>query len=409
MKHFAIIGAGITGITTAWVLRQRGYDVTVFDRHRYPAMETSFANGGQLSASNAEVWTNINTILKGLKWLFKSDAPLSMNLRPSWHKYSWLASFASQCGNYEKNTVATAKLAIESRRYMAEFAHTAGVEFDREDSGILHIYKKEAEFAHAHKVTDMLAKAGLLRRQLTPEEVYEIEPALQARVIGGYFTDSDFTGDIHKFTNGLAEAARHAGVEFAMNTEITDIHHEGEGPHLFWKELDGEEKDQSFDGVVITAGAMSRKLASALGDRVNVYPVKGYSITVDLKDATSQAAAPTVSLLDDAAKIVTARLGRDRFRVAGTAEINGINYDIRANRIAPLTRWVQDNFPDISTKGVIPWAGLRPMMPSMMPHIAAGQKKGVFYNTGHGILGWTLFCDSAQMIGDIVHAKSNNL
>ncbi|NBX07720.1 MAG: FAD-dependent oxidoreductase, partial [Proteobacteria bacterium] len=306
MKHFAVIGAGITGITTAWVLRQRGYDVTVFDRHRYPAMETSFANGGQLSASNAEVWTNINTILKGLKWLFKSDAPLSMNLRPSWHKYSWLASFASQCGNYEKNTVATAKLAIESRRYMAEFAHAAGVEFDREDSGILHIYKKEADFAHAHKVTDMLAKAGLLRRQLTPEEVYEIEPALQARVIGGYFTDSDFTGDIHKFTNGLAEAARHAGVQFAMNTEITDIHHEGEGPHLFWKELDGEEKDQSFDGVVITAGVMSRKLASALGDRVNVYPVKGYSITVDLKDAASQAAAPTVSLLDDAAKIVTA-------------------------------------------------------------------------------------------------------
>ena len=409
MKHFAVIGAGITGITTAWVLRQRGYDVTVFDRHRYPAMETSFANGGQLSASNAEVWTNINTILKGLKWLFKSDAPLSMNLRPSWHKYSWLASFASQCGNYEKNTVATAKLAIESRRYMAEFAHAAGVEFDREDSGILHIYKKEADFAHAHKVTDMLAKAGLLRRQLTPDEVYEIEPALQARVIGGYFTDSDFTGDIHKFTNGLAEAARYAGVQFAMNTEITDIHHEGEGPHLFWKELDGVEKDKSFDGVVITAGVMSRKLASVLGDWVNIYPVKGYSITVDLKDVVSQAAAPTVSLLDDAAKIVTSRLGRDRFRVAGTAEINGINYDIRADRIAPLTRWVQDNFPNISTKAVIPWAGLRPMMPSMMPHIAAGQKKGVFYNTGHGHLGWTLSCVSAQMIGDIVHAKSNHL
>ena len=168
MKHFAVIGAGITGVTTAWVLRQRGYDVTVFDRHRYPAMETSFANGGQLSASNAEVWTNINTILKGLKWLFKSDAPLSMNLRPSWHKYSWLASFASQCGNYEKNTVATAKMAIESRRYMEAFAQSAGVEFDREDKGILHIYKREADFAHAHNVTEILAKAGLTRRKLSP-------------------------------------------------------------------------------------------------------------------------------------------------------------------------------------------------------------------------------------------------
>ena len=115
MKHFAVIGAGITGVTTAWALRQKGFEVTVFDKHRYPAMETSFANGGQLSASNAEVWTNINTILKGLKWLFKADAPLAMNIRPSWHKYSWLAEFASNIGNYEKHTIATAKLASDSR------------------------------------------------------------------------------------------------------------------------------------------------------------------------------------------------------------------------------------------------------------------------------------------------------
>ena len=185
----------------------------------------------------------------------------------------------------------------------------------------------------------MLAKAGLQRRKLTPAEVYDIEPALRAEVLGGYYTDSDFTGDIHKFTNGLAEAARQAGVNFAMNTQITDIQHEGDTLHLFWEDLDGASSEQRFDGVVITAGVMSRKLAAALGDSVNVYPVKGYSITVDLKDAVAQAAAPTVSLLDDAAKIVTARLGKDRFRVAGTAEINGINYDIRA------TRWVQDNLP----------------------------------------------------------------
>ena len=111
-KHFAVIGAGITGVTTAWVLSQKGYEVTVFDKHRYPAMETSFANGGQLSASNAEVWTNISTIVKGIKWLFKSDAPLSMNLRPSWHKYSWLAEFASNIGKYEQHTIATAKLCL---------------------------------------------------------------------------------------------------------------------------------------------------------------------------------------------------------------------------------------------------------------------------------------------------------
>ncbi len=409
MKHFAVIGAGITGVTTAWALRQKGFEVTVFDKHRYPAMETSFANGGQLSASNAEVWTNINTILKGLKWLFKSDAPLLMNMRPSWHKYSWLAEFAANVGNYEKHTVATAKLAIESREVMSAFAADAGIAFDRVDRGILHVYKKESEFDHAHEVTQMLAKAGLSRRRLSPEEVYDIEPALRAPVIGGYYTDSDFTGDIHKFATGLAEAARAQGVNFVMNAEVENVKHQAGGPQIFWTTNKGEAQDAAFDGVVVTAGVMSRRLAAQLGDRVNIYPVKGYSITVELKDKASQAAAPTVSLLDDAAKIVTARLGKNRFRVAGTAEINGINYDIRSDRIAPLTRWVEDNFPDVSTEAVIPWAGLRPMMPSMMPRIGPGRKQGVFYNTGHGHLGWTLSCISAQMVGDMIHSQHNQL
>lgn len=409
MKHFAVIGAGITGVTTAWALRQKGFEVTVFDKHRYPAMETSFANGGQLSASNAEVWTNINTILKGLKWLFKSDAPLLMNMRPSWHKYSWLAEFAANVGNYEKHTVATAKLAIESREVMSAFAADAGIAFDRVDRGILHVYKKESEFDHAHQVTQMLAKAGLSRRRLSPEEVYDIEPALRAPVIGGYYTDSDFTGDIHKFATGLAEAARAQGVNFVMNAEVENVKHQAGGPQIFWTTNKGEAQDAAFDGVVVTAGVMSRRLAAQLGDRVNIYPVKGYSITVELKDKASQAAAPTVSLLDDAAKIVTARLGKNRFRVAGTAEINGINYDIRSDRIAPLTRWVEDNFPDVSTEAVIPWAGLRPMMPSMMPRIGPGRKQGVFYNTGHGHLGWTLSCISAQMVGDMIHSQHNQL
>ena len=409
MKHFAVIGAGITGVTTAWALRQKGFEVTVFDKHRYPAMETSFANGGQLSASNAEVWTNINTILKGMKWLFKADAPLAMNMRPSWHKYSWLAEFASNIGNYEKNTIATAKLAIDSRKVMTAFAEEAGLSFDRVDRGILHFYKSEAEFAHAHNVTAMLAKAGLSRQRLSADEVYDIEPTLGAPVIGGYYTDSDFTGDIHKFATGLAEAARKQGVTFVMNTEVDTIKHVDGGPQIFWTGPEQQQQDKQFDGVVVTAGVMSRKLAAKLGDRVNIYPVKGYSITVELKDEASQAGAPTVSLLDDAAKIVTARLGKDRFRVAGTAEINGINYDIRSDRIAPLTRWVEENFPEISTESVVPWAGLRPMMPSMMPRIGPGRKPGVFYNTGHGHLGWTLSCISAQMVGDMIHANHNQM
>jgi D-amino-acid dehydrogenase len=156
------------------------------------------------------------------------------------------------------------------------------------------------------------------------------------------------------------------------------------------------------DAVVVCAGVASRHFAAMLGDRVNIYPVKGYSITVSLQDDASRAAAPWVSLLDDGAKIVTSRLGEDRFRVAGTAEFNGANRDIRADRIAPLVDWTRSLFPGIDTDRVVPWSGLRPMMPDMLPRVAPGRQPGVFYNTGHGHLGWTLSAATAQLVADSV-------
>ena len=407
MKHFAVIGSGITGVTTAWVLRKKGYDVTVFDRHRYPAMETSYANGGQLSASNAEVWTSIGTMLKGVKWMLSPDAPLLFNPKPSWHKYSWMMEFASNFKNYEANTIKTVEMAIAARKNLALFAEEAGIDFDCEKRGILHIYASQKEFDHAHKVTEILAKGGLSRRRLNAQEVLEVEPKLKKPLIGGYYTDSDFTGDIHKFTVQLSEAAQQQGVNFIMEADVTGVTHDGDKPVVHWGSRDHNNNETNFDGVVITAGTGSRDLAAGLGDRVNIYPVKGYSITVGLDDQRSQDAAPWTSLLDDEAKIVTARLGKHRLRVAGTAEFNGYNYDIRADRIRPLTRWVNDNFPDVSTEAVVPWAGLRPMMPNMMPHVAKGKKNGVYYNTGHGHLGWTLSCYTAEAIADVIMQGHN--
>jgi D-amino-acid dehydrogenase len=156
--------------------------------------------------------------------------------------------------------------------------------------------------------------------------------------------------------------------------------------------------DLDADAIVVCAGTASRQIGSLLGDRINVYPVKGYSITVHLDDAASQAAAPWVCLLDESAKIVTSRLGADRFRVAGTAEFNGLNRDIRADRIRPLVEWVQALFPSVSTERVVPWAGLRPMMPDMMPKVGRGRSPRVFYNTGHGHLGWTLSGATAELV-----------
>jgi len=307
-KHMVVIGGGITGVTSAYALARQGFQVTLIEKNRYAAMETSYANGGQLSASNAEVWTHPSTLIKGLKWMLKADAPLLMNPKPSWHKFSWIAEFVANIPQYERNTIATAKLAIEAREHLFAWAASEGIDFDHKREGILHIYRDKKGFDHAARVSKLLATGGLERHAVTPEEMRTIEPTLQGQYYGGYFTESDSTGDIHKFTFGLAQACERLGVKLLTGHEVLSanadgtrasvtVHHEGQTDTLV------------FDGIVVCAGVHSRRLAAQLGDRLNVYPVKGYSITVNMPDAASQAAAPQVSLLDDETKLVTSRLG----------------------------------------------------------------------------------------------------
>jgi D-amino-acid dehydrogenase len=411
MTHVAIVGAGITGVTTADALLERGYHVTVYDRHRYPAMETSFANGGQLSASNAEVWNSASTVLKGLRWMLKSNAPLLMNPSPSWHKYSWMAGFVRSIPNYRDNTIATTRMAIEARKQLFAIAEREDIAFDLERRGILHIYHDKAGFDAGLRVNALLQEGGLERFAVTSDEIRNIEPALRGNYYGGFFTPSDSTGDIHKFTRGLAAACARRGARFIHDAEVIGIDPSGRGYDVRWSSAStdadaslapADQHAPPFDAVMICAGTASRRLASMLGDHVNVYPVKGYSITVHLKSSESREATPTVSLLDESAKIVTSRLGQDRFRVAGTAEFNGFNRDIRADRIKPLLDWTRRNFQAIDTSNTVPWSGLRPMMPNMMPFVRAGRRPGIFYNTGHGHLGWTLSAATAQMVADIV-------
>ena len=404
MPSIAVIGAGITGVTTAYSLMIRGFDVTVYDRQRYAGMETSFANGGQLSASNAEVWNQWSTVLKGIKWMLQGDAPLFVNPRPGWHKVSWMMEFLGNIPNYKSNTVKTARLAVAARAGLAEMADRSGVDFDFSPAGILHFYKTEHDLRHARMVNGLLREAGLDRRELTVDQMMAREPTLRGDIIGGFWTESDGTGDIHKFTVGLADWLQKQGVTFRLGVPVTDLQLRDDGVYV-------ESGDETrFDGIVISAGVASRKFAAKLGDRVNIYPVKGYSITVHLTDAASQAAAPTTSLLDDKAKIVTSRLGQDRLRIAGTAEFNGENRDILERRVRPLIQWCETHFPDVSTEACVPWAGLRPMMPNMMPRVGQGRNDRVFYNTGHGHLGWTLSPATADAIGATIAArfKSNS-
>lgn len=419
MPHIVVIGAGITGVTTAYELIQSGYQVTVIDRHLYAAMETSFANGGQLSACNAEVWNQKSTVFKGMKWMREKQAPLLLNPSFSLHKYRWLIEFLGHIKHYQANTRETVRLALLARQRLFEIAETEQIDFDLEKRGILHFYHNQADYQVATAVNDLLCSGGLERHAVSSSEILQIEPSLKGEYYAGFYCPDDATGDIHKFTVALTDVAAAQGVKFLYGMDVLEVLHQHNQVQIKIQpspeNMQAEAVESHFqaeqnlqtqhnaqdiicaDAVVVCAGVSSYQMAEQLGDRVNIYPVKGYSITVQLNDAASQAAAPWVSLLDESAKIVTSRLGADRLRIAGTAEFNGYNRDIRADRIQPLVNWVNQNF-DISTEHVIPWAGLRPMMPNMMPVVGRGKREGVYYNTGHGHLGWTLSAATAAMI-----------
>lgn len=408
MRHILVIGAGITGVTSAYELVKLGYQVTVIDKHLYPAMETSFANGGQLSACNAEVWNQKATVLKGLKWMSQKTAPLLLNPSFDLHKYAWLIEFLGNIKHYEANTRDTVKMALLARQRLFAIAKQEQIDFNLEKRGILHFYHTQHDYQVAMRVNDLLCTGGLERHAVTLEEIKTIEPSLTGNYYGGFYCPGDATGDIHKFTMGLAQATKKYGVDYLFAKEVTQMQPHATGVRVEYRASQENMhsdaaviEEMQVDAVLVCGGVGSYHLARMLGDRVNVYPVKGYSITVNLNDSHSQSHAPWVSLLDESAKIVTSRLGVDRLRVAGTAEFNGYNRDIRADRIQPLIDWVNRNFR-VCTESVVPWAGLRPMMPNMMPVVGRGKRERIFYNTGHGHLGWTLSAATAVMVSQAI-------
>ena len=372
-----VIGAGITGVTTAYYLAKADYDVTIVDERKYPGMATSYANGGQLSASNAETWNSWRNVKKGIKWLTQADAPLKINLAPSLDKYSWFVKFLLEIKNREVNTIETCRMSLEAHKLYKKIADEEGIKFDKVEKGILHVYTTDDEFDLAKSTNNLYRSAGLDRWEVSPQEINKIEPALSnSNIIGGFYNTSDFTGDIHKFCVELTRVLVERYDVVFTNKPVDKLKYDGP--------------------IVVCAGVGSRKLAKTIQDDLPIYPVKGYSITIN-----NPGNAPWVSLLDDETKIVSARLGKDRLRVAGTAEFNGYNTDIVQERIRPLIRWAERMFEGINTEDIKPWAGLRPMTPSMMPIVKQSpMQSNVWYNTGHGHLGWTLSAYTAQAIAD---------
>ena len=391
-KKVAVIGAGIAGLTTAYYLAKEGYNVTVYEQERYPAMRTSFANGGQVSVSNSEVWTTWSNVKKGIRWMFKKDAPLLVRPRLDWRQWKWMAKFLyyTAAGAYEQNTKTTIKLGLEATKLYKEIGIEEKISFDQSPSGILHFYKDPAYFESAKQAQSIYQSNGVAWDILGPMKTAALEKTLTGvkGIVGGAWTWHDWTGDIHKFCYQLADVLeKKYGVTFHYNWKIN---------HL--------EEVSYYDAVVVANGVSSEKLANSVGDSLDIYPVKGYSITINNVDPKQ---LPTVSLLDDQAKIVTSTLG-NRFRVAGTAELAGENYDIRRDRIQPLLDWVHTNFPDINTHDYTQWACLRPMTPNMLPVVRQSKKKSnVFYHAGHGHLGWTLSPATAKQVVGLIKNEND--
>jgi D-amino-acid dehydrogenase len=387
-KQVDVIGAGITGLMSAYFLSKKGYQVSVFEREPYPAMQCSYANGGQISVCNSETWNNWPTVWKGTKWLFKKDAPLLIRPYPSYHKIKWMAGFLKHTitGKYIHNTIDTIRLGMESRELYNQIdsKYNLGPLYDRVDKGMMHIHTNEKDYQHAASMQELFRAYGLEWDMISVEEAKRIEPALKSfkDVLGGTYVKSDWSGDIHKYCRLIKNVLKDRGVLFYFGSSF--------------------DMDRIDRPTVIATGHEMYNHARELGDDFNIYPVKGYSITINLNDERSRQAAPTVSLLDNNKKIVASRMG-DRLRVAGTAELDGANLDIRQERIEPLLQWVRDNFKDVSADDYSSWACLRPMSSNMMPIVQKSKSNdNVFYNGGHGHLGWTLGAVTGKMVADLI-------
>jgi D-amino-acid dehydrogenase len=402
-----VLGAGVIGVTTAWFLNKSGHDVTVVDRCDAAGMETSFANGGQISVSHAEPWANPSAPLKLLKWLAREDAPLLFRLRPDLRQWLWGLSFLRECtpARTRRNIREIVALGLYSRATLQALRAETGIDYDHLTRGILHFYTSEREFEAAIEPARVMRSHGCDIEMLTADQCVAIEPALKSArplLVGGSMTTSDESGDAHKFTQSLARLAAQRGVKFRFGSKILGLSRSGD--QIDAVQLENEK--MRADAYVVALGSYSPLLARQVGIELNIYPAKGYSATVPVADA---AKAYSVSLTDDEYKLVFSRLG-ERLRIAGTAELNGYESELNPVRCRALLRRTEALFPgagDMSRAQF--WTGLRPATPSNVPYIGGTRYDNLYLNTGHGTLGWTHACGSASALADIVSGRTPEL
>ena len=408
-----VMGAGIMGVSTAWYLLNEGHEVTVIDRQRDAALETSFANGAQISVSFCEPWANAGAPLKILKWLMRDDSPLLF--RPHWdvHQWRWGLSFLAQCNTpaFERNVAQLVALGRYSHETLKNLVATTGIEYRRLERGILHFFSTPEGFQAEVKAAEIMARHGVVRQVLSTEQVLSVEPALRpfaGRMFGGIYTPSDESGDACAFTQALARHCEIRGAKFLYGRNIVSLEAKDQAmvSVTVRDELSSQRQSLRGDAFVAALGSFTAPLLRPLGIRLNIYPAKGYSATLRLKRPE---AASMVSMIDDDRKIAISRLG-DHVRIAGTAEMAG--YDTSLNsptarvRCAALVNRYEELFPGVAdTHEPHFWAGLRPSTPSNIPCIGRSRLSNLWINAGHGTLGWTHGAGSGRALAELISGQ----
>ena len=398
-----ILGSGVIGAASAYYLAKAGHEVTVIDRQNGSALETSFANAGEVSPGYAAPWAGPGVPLKAIKWLMMEHSPLA--IRPSLDPkmWTWVMQMLMNCtsNRYEINKGRMLRIAQYSRDVLQQLREDTGITYDERTQGTLQLFRNQQQVDASHSDIEILQRYNVPYETLDVAACLKVEPALaqvKEKFVGALRLPGDETGDCFKFTQNLAKMAEALGVKFEYGVSIDRLVTEGD-------KVTGIKTSLGIitaDSFVMALGSYSPIMLRDLGIKIPVYPIKGYSITLPITDVAS---APESTIMDETYKVAITRLG-DRIRVGGTAEITGFNMDLRESRRATLVHSVTDLFPnggDVSQAEF--WAGLRPMTPDGTPIIGATPFKNLYLNTGHGTLGWTMACGSGQYLADMMSGK----
>jgi D-amino-acid dehydrogenase len=401
--NVVVLGAGVIGVTSAWYLAKAGHEVTVIDRQPAAALETSFANAGEISPGYSSPWAAPGIPVKALKWLFMEHAPLIIQPKPDWAKLSWMARMLMNCtaSAYAVNKSRMVRLAEYSRDCLIDLRAETGITYDERTQGTLQLFRTEKQVAAAEKDIAVLKADGVPFEVLDADQCVAAEPGLAAakgKIAGGLRLPGDETGDCFKFTQSLADMARALGVTFRHGVSINRL----EAASGRITAVQTSEGRVTADAFVVALGSYSPMLVREFGIKLPVYPVKGYSITVPVVD---EGRAPVSTVMDETHKIAITRLG-DRIRVGGMAEIAGFDHSLSPKRQATLTHSVEDLFGGAGDQSQAKfWSGLRPMTPDGTPIVGRSPMQNLFLNTGHGTLGWTMAAGSARVLADIVSGR----